>query len=372
MGTAPFVTLVGPTSPYRGGIVQHTTELATRLEDRGLLVEFAAWRVQFPASLHPGQTLPPESAEATKIAAKTTRQLHWQQPHTWVNTARRIARNSETLAIVVSSSLQYPAIRLVTSAFRRARKPRDGRVILIIHNVLPHERRTGDERLMRWTIGCADTVIVHSELEAERARSLGGDDVRAIQLPFHPPSELVPSRHAGGDERFDRLAFLGYVRHYKGLDIALRAVAAASTRAQLVIHGEFWEPIQRYRQLADELEISERIDFRSGFAATAQIMEILSSVDALVLPYRSATASQQPRIAFARGVPVIATDVGALAHDIRHDVDGLVVPVVDTEQRLAAAIDDFYRDEKWLRLRRGVRHVDPNVAWDAYIAEIRS
>lgn len=49
------ITIIGPTHPYKGGIAQHTTELAHRLAARGHDVRIESWSAQYPARLYPGQ-----------------------------------------------------------------------------------------------------------------------------------------------------------------------------------------------------------------------------------------------------------------------------------------------------------------------------
>ena len=54
-----------------------------------------------------------------------------------------------------------------------------------------------------------------------------------------------------------------------------------------------------------------------------EIPALFGAADALVMPYREATASQNALLAFAHGVPVITTTAGALAETVRDGVDGL-------------------------------------------------
>jgi ubiquinone/menaquinone biosynthesis C-methylase UbiE len=94
-----------------------------------------------------------------------------------------------------------------------------------------------------------------------------------------------------------------------------------------------------------------------------------ADVDALVLPYRTATGSLGVWTAFEFGVPAIATRAGHLADDVRDGVDGFVVDSDDVGQ-LADALNRFYQPGVPERMRREVRPVDPGPYWDRYLAAV--
>src|SRR5215469_13348445 len=53
------IAIIGPTHPYKGGIAQHTTELAHRLTHAGNDVEIVSWRNQYPF-FYPGVQFVPD------------------------------------------------------------------------------------------------------------------------------------------------------------------------------------------------------------------------------------------------------------------------------------------------------------------------
>jgi glycosyltransferase involved in cell wall biosynthesis len=99
------------------------------------------------------------------------------------------------------------------------------------------------------------------------------------------------------------------------------------------------------------------------------VPRLFADVDALVLPYKSATGSQAVWTGFEFGVPVIATTAGHLADDIRDGVDGLTVPP-DDPAALAEALARFYAPGVAERMRAAVRPVDPGPYWDRYLAAL--
>ncbi|MDF5751183.1 glycosyltransferase family 4 protein [Spongiactinospora sp. TRM90649] len=345
------IAIVGPTYPYKGGGAQHTTELAHRLSAMGHDVVIESWRAQYPAFLYPGQQTI-DSPEGTPYP-DVRRVLDWRRPDGWVRRGRRM-RGADLVVLTLLSPVQVPAYLGVLAGIGR-RTP----VVALCHNVLPHERKPYDKPLMKALLKRVDRVLVHSDEQAGLARGLTAAPVAVATMPPH-----LPSRTPGlaGARVHRRLLFFGIVRPYKGLDLLLRALPDGIS---LTVAGEFWGGLDTTRALIGELGIAERVELRPGYVAAQEVPELFARADALVLPYRNATASQNVWLGHEHGVPVIATRVGALADNVTDGVDGLLVEPGSAEA-LRAAIERFYEPGEPERLRSGVKAVDPAPLWDAY------
>ena len=357
------IALVGPAHPYKGGGARHTTELAHRLAAAGHDVIIESWRAQYPARLYPGQQTVdvPEGAPYPR----TRRRLAWYRPDGWLAEGRRL-RPADLVVFAYLTPLQAPPYLAIMS--RLGRKPRTA---VICHNVLPHERRPGDVALTRALLRRADTVLTHSAAQAAQARELAPDaTVRTVAMPAHLPASASQTQ---GTERAEvsapastHLLFFGIVRPYKGLDVLLTALAQAPPHVTLTVAGEFWGDITETGNLIAELGLADRVALRPGYVPADQIPALFGAANALVMPYREATASQNALLAFAHGVPVITTTAGALADQVRDGVDGLTC-APDDEKDLLRALDEISDPETARRLRAGVRPVDPEPGWAAYL-----
>jgi glycosyltransferase involved in cell wall biosynthesis len=156
------------------------------------------------------------------------------------------------------------------------------------------------------------------------------------------------------------------VRPYKGLDVLLRAMAGAPGNLTLTVAGEFWGGTRETEKLVAELGLGARVTLRPGYLPAGEIPALFAEADALVLPYREATASQNALLAFSYGVPVITTTAGALADLVRHGVDGLTCAPGDVAD-LARALTIISEPDTARRLRSGVRAVDAEPWWNAYL-----
>jgi glycosyltransferase involved in cell wall biosynthesis len=369
------IALVGPAHPYKGGGARHTTELAHRLAAAGHNVIIESWRAQYPARLYPGkQTL---DAPEARPYPRTHRRLAWNRPDGWAAEGRRL-RSADLVVFALLTPLQVPAYLVILAGLGRG--PARPRTVVICHNVLPHERRPGDVALTRALLSHVDTVLVHSAEQAAEARKLVPDvPIVVARMPPHLAA-AVPAAPAADheDPSAERsvvpasgqatcnLLFFGIVRPYKGLDVLLRALAQAPEHVTLTVAGEFWGGTGETEKLIVALGLQTRVTLRPGYLPADQIPALFEAADALVLPYREATASQNVVLAFSYGVPVIATTAGALAEAVRDGVDGLTCAPGDVDD-LARALTAISVPETAASLRSGVRAVDPEPYWAAYL-----
>ncbi|WP_242889324.1 glycosyltransferase family 4 protein [Actinomadura litoris] len=350
------IAVVGPAFPFKGGGAHHTTELAHRLSAAGHEVVIESWRAQYPRFLYPGQQTISEP-EGEPFPG-TRRRLDWRRPDGWWRTGRSL-RERDLVVLAVLSPVQVPSYLGILGGLRRGSP-----VVALCHNVLPHERKPYDVPLMRRLLRRVDGVLVHSEAQADLARGLTGRPVRVAEMPAHLPASAKPAPPDGKVRR--RLLFFGIVRPYKGLDVLLRALAAGPDGVALTVAGEFWGGLEETRALIAELGLTDRVELRPGYVPAADVPGLFAAADALVLPYRTATASQNVWMAHEHGLPVIATDVGGFGEQVRDGEDG-VVCAPDDVPALTRALERFYAPGEPERLRSGVRPVDHGPVWAAYL-----
>lgn len=362
------IAVVAPTHPYTGGIVHHSTELAHQLAAAGHDVEMVSWSAQYPAFLHPGTLRVPGGEPEVRVFPNTSRRLAWYDPLSWWRTGVRL-RGFDGVLLVHAATVHVPAYLALLTALRRRRRAAPGpRVVIVAHNVLPHERHRGDSRFVRALFSRSDAVLVHSDELAALAKPLAGDRAQIVvaEIAPHLPVPPVPRRIADPDaEPFERLLFFGTVRPYKGLDVLLDALAQAP-RIKLVVAGDIWSGAAELQAQLVKLGLVERVSLRPGYVAGADIPALFRDVDALVLPYRSGTASQNVLLARAMGVPVIATRSGTLTAQVHDGVDGVLADPDDVES-LSAALKLFYTPGMPAKLRAGVPAVDVESSWNGYI-----
>lgn len=363
--SATTVSIIGPTHPDVGGIAQHTTRLAHELTERGLLAVVESWRAQYPRRARRGLGEVALERPELPLPPRVRRGLAWYSPLSWIRAGRRLRGAGLVLFTVVTPFHAIPFLVV------RAAAGRAGLHGALVHNVVPHEGSPLDRLLMGALLRRMDLVLVHSREQAALAAGLRvrGDALAVAPLP--PPGISTPSRRAplprleGAEEL--RLLFFGMVRPYKGLDLLIRALPGAPG-ARLIVAGHFWEPVGRYRGLADRLGVADRVEFEPGYVEAQHISSLFARADVLVMPYRSASASIVPAMAFAHGRPVIATSVGSLREAVADGVTGAIVPPGDVDA-LTAAIRRLSERPALAALAAGVASAEhaPEEAWRRYV-----
>ncbi|GGL09280.1 glycosyltransferase family 4 protein [Planomonospora parontospora] len=360
------IAIVGPTYPYKGGGAAHTTELAHRLRAAGHDVVIESWKAQYPSFLYPGrQTADTPDGEPF---GNVRRVLDWRRPDGWIACGRRL-RSADLVVLAVLSPVQVPPYLGILYGLRRRAKAVAPRVVALCHNVLPHERKPYDTPLMRALLRRVDGVLVHSQAQAELARALAPAPVTTAQMAPHLPAGARERAEPDTGRRVHRrLLFFGLVRPYKGLDLLIRALPEG---VALRVAGEFWGGQAETEALVAELGLTGRVELRPGYVAAEDVPGLFEDVDALVLPYRSGTASQQVWLGHEQGVPVIATRVGTLGDHVTDGVDGLLAEPGSVES-LREVLARFYAPGEPERLRAGVKAVDPGPYWAAYVEALVS
>jgi glycosyltransferase involved in cell wall biosynthesis len=389
---APFravrIALIGPAHPYKGGGARHTTELARRLADAGHDVVIESWLHQYPVGLYPGGQQTVDVADGEPFA-NTRRRLSWRNPLGWWQAGRRLRDMDLVVFALLIPPQAVPYLAILTGlqgAHPGARRGAGPRAVVICHNVAPHESRPADQQLTRWLLRKAGAALTHGPAEAARARELApAASVVMARMPPHLPaaaaevplgdhalSDGIKGTQSSGVPASCRLLFFGIVRPYKGLDVLLRAMARGPDQVTLTVAGEFWGKAEAAtRTLIEELGLTARVTLRPGYVPADEIPARFGAADALVLPYRSATSSQNAWLAFEYGKPVVVTRAGTLADAVRDGVDGVVCEP-DDEDDLLRALVRISAPGEVDRLRSAVQAADPGRYWKEYLEALLS
>lgn len=139
--------------------------------------------------------------------------------------------------------------------------------------------------------------------------------------------DAPPLNRADRSDHPRRFLYAGGLAWQKGVHVAVEALAGVRGDCQLWIAGdEAFDPAYstRLRRLAQKTK-AEQGHFL-GRLSRVQLWQTLAQVDAVLVPslwYE--TFSLIVHEAFAAGVPVVVSNLGALAEAVRHEVDGLLV-----------------------------------------------
>jgi glycosyltransferase involved in cell wall biosynthesis len=146
-----------------------------------------------------------------------------------------------------------------------------------------------------------------------------------------------------GTESSVLIGCFGRLSSEKGQDILLEAlamVAETHPHVSLLFVGDGPER-EALQKRSEELGLTARVFFQ---AHTTAIRDCYEAIDLLVLPSRSEGLPNVVLEALSLGVPVVATDVGAIGEVITHRKTGWMVPPNSPEE-LARGIQEALSDE---------------------------
>ena len=215
--------------------------------------------------------------------------------------------------------------------------------ILECHNVFPHESGPFDRWLLKFATGPMDSFIAHSEkVRNDLAPFASGKRICVSPLPV--PAEFAADANQTRNGR--TILFFGMVRKYKGLDVLLAAMpkVLAQIECKLLIAGEFYDSIDKYRRMIQEFGLEQHVSIDNRYIPNEEIVGIFNSADVLVMPYLAATQSGVSGIARANGLPLIVSRSGGLPEVVIENETGLMFPVGDSNA-LAEQIVAYFNNK---------------------------
>ena len=356
------IALVSPFSPLKGGIAACSEEFSQALHHAGHEVLTVPFKKLYPSFLF--------SLDSSSIPNNARLVLY--NPLTWFSALRHIRRQKPDLLVIAYWGGLLAPLALLFSRFSGVR------TILLLHNLTAHETFVGERALARWLLSSVAGVVTLSQTVSRQVQHIT-PSLPTLTL-FHPIQQHSLSTLSKEEARQQLtltsdapvLLFFGYVRHYKGLDLLLQAlphVVAQEPTLHVVVAGYFYEPLERYQQLAERLGIARNITFHAGYVPSEQVTALFCAADGVVLPYRAATQSGVVPMAFAYGVPVIVTPVGALSEMVQHNVTGWIANTASPEALADALTAWLANRERWSAMRSSIEAARSNASWERFALE---
>ncbi len=219
------------------------------------------------------------------------------------------------------------------------------RIVLTVHNVLPHEVRPLERQIYAQYYRLAAALILHSQRNGEQLQAMmGGFSEEHLHVVRHGNYEQFRYLETSRQEARARLGlpadarialFFGMVRPYKGLDLLLAAapvVCAACPQALFVVAGQVYEGRAGYEeQIARSGLPVDKLRVHFDYLSMVDLIAHVRAADLIVLPYREIYQSGVLFFAYSFGRPVVATRVGSFPESIEEGRSGWLVDPEDVE-----------------------------------------
>jgi len=250
------------------------------------------------------------------------------------------------------------------------------RLVWTVHNVLPHEPQTSNDRFVtRFTARLASRLIVHSTETVAQLKTLGVDTAKAVVIPHGNYEGMYPvtldrneaRKRLGLAPQERAVLFFGNIRPYKGIEKLLDAFAQLNQAdAQLIIAGKCLDP-QLDKTIRDFAAAHpKQVTYTGKNVPDDAVATYFLAADVACMPFTTITTSGSVVLAATFGVPIVAPRIGAIK-DIPKEVGVLYNPA--QKAALAAALKMVLADdERRARMVKASAAYAKTLDWDTIAA----
>ena len=367
------VTLVGTAHPFRGGIAAFTERLAKAFKQNKDEVRISTFTLQYPKILFPGETQYSSSPKPTDL--DITQEVNSINPFNWIKVGNKIRKEKPDL-VILKYWIPFMGPCLGTIA-RRIRKNKHTKIIAVVHNIIPHEKRFGDNALNKYFVKSVDAFMSMSQSVLDDLKTFDAQKPKLLSPhPLYDNFGAAKTREEALkaldlDTNYNYMLFFGIIRQYKGLDILLKAFADKrlnNGKNKLIVAGEFYEDDTVYRDLIKKYQLEDAIVLATRFIPDEEVVNYFCAADIIVQPYKHATQSGVTQIAYHFEKPMLVTDVGGLKEIVPHNKVGYVTN--PNEKEVADALVDFYQNNRAEEFFVGVKDEKQKYSWQTMVDNI--
>ena len=369
------ITILSTAFPYRGGIAVFTERLAIAFQTEKDDVSISTFSLQYPNFLFPGKSQYSSSEKPQDLAIE--REVNSINPINWIRIGLKLKKQRPDILILKYwTPFLSPCLGTIS---RIVRSNKHTKTIVVIDNLIPHEKRFGDHLLNSYFVNSVDGFVAMSESVFNDLSQFDADKKKVLGV--HPlydnfgkaKSKEEAIENLGLDKNYKYILFFGIIRKYKGLDILLEAFADNRLKNQnlkLIVAGEFYEDAKPYHDLIKQYNLADSVILATKFIPDKQVVDYFCAADIIVQPYKQATQSGITQIAYHFEKPMLVTNVGGLNEIVPHDKVGYVCE--PNANDVANHLADFFSKNKEVLFIEGVKEEKSKYSWDKMIENIKS
>lgn len=364
------IAILGSAHPLRGGLAAFNERLAQQLQQQGHEVVIYSFSLQYPSFLFPGKTQFTDEPAPAALNIRTA--VNSVNPLNWLKVGGEMNRELFDL-IIVKYWLPFmgPAFGTI---LRKAKKNKHTRVLCIVDNIIPHEKRPGDEKFTRYFINAVDAFVTMSKDVLKDVRTFTDKPAFFTPHPIYdsynePVSKQEACAKLNLDSEKKYILFFGFIREYKGLDWLLEAMADERIRnsgIELIAAGEYYDKTVEANNnaIVEKHKLHDIVHLKTDFIPNSEVRYYFSAADLVVQPYKHATQSGITQIAYHFGKPMVVTNVGGLAEVVP---DGKVGFVAEPDPiSIADAILKFYQPGSIPDLHEHILAEKRKYSWETF------
>lgn len=251
------------------------------------------------------------------------------------------------------------------------------KVLALTDNIIPHEKRIGDVQFTNYFVKSCDGFIAMSKtvLNDISKFSKNENKVYSPHPMYETYGQAVSMREAREKLNLNAtdniVLFFGLIRHYKGLDILMEAMAHPKIKEQnikLLIAGEFYEDKQPYLDLIQTHALQDQIILHDTFIANEDVRYYFCASNLVAQTYRNATNSGVTMVGYYYEKPMLVTNVGGLAEIVPNEKCGYVVE--NSIPLISEKILEYFVKNKEEEFTINVRAERKRYEWKEFISSL--
>ena len=367
------IIIVGTAYPYRGGLAVYNERLANEYIKLGYNVEIYTFNLQYPNFLFPGKTQYSNEPAPTNLTI--FRKINSCNLFNWIKVGREIKRKQPEI-MITKFWLPFMAPCLGTIE-RIVRKNKKTKVISILDNIIPHEKRFGDKLFAKYFVNSTDGFVAMSKSVLNDVELF--DNHKPKLFCPHPLydnfgeriSRQTAIKKLGLDVNIHYVLFFGIIREYKGLDLLIDAFKEDRLKklnVKLIVAGEFYDDSTPYYDQIKKNNLEDRIIMKSDFIPDSEVNKYFCASEIIAQPYKTATQSGVTQIAYHFEIPMLVTNVGGLPEIVP---DGKVGYVVNKNSKdIATSLIDFFTNHRQGEFVQNIKVEKLKYSWKNMIEAI--
>ncbi len=357
------VAILGTHEPRRCGIATFTTDLAAAIRQAAPKVQVDVMAMSDEAYDYPPGVvahIPVADRRAYSLAAETLNHSHFD---------------------VLSIQHEYGIFGGQCGAYLLdLLKKVDIPVVTTLHTILRHP--TDDQRaVLDEIIELSDRLVVMSHTARDLLSEVHGVDLKKVDYIPHGIPKISPTagrtlRAKLGGKGPILLTF-GLLSPDKGIEDVIRALPRLSSEhpdTKYLVVGATHPHIkatmgEKYRQglveLANELEVSNHVEFVDEFVSIERLVEYLSATDFYITPYHNPMQITSGTLAYSMGAgKVVISTPYEYAKEVLAEGRGVIVPFRNPGAIADAVLTSCSHDADQFEMSFRAREYGSRMYWD--------
>lgn len=362
--------IISTAYPYRGGISDSTHSLVNEMSNQNINCEVWTFKLLYPKLIFPGKTQ--YSQEVFKSNFKILREINTLNPVNWILTARKINKISPKKIVfrywTPLLSIPYFIISIILK--------NKIKVLGLVDNWSGHETILFESFFRKLFLQSCSRFIALSENIGE---SLKQNTKKSVLTLFHPINSHLPVKISKGEAlsnlnlpQNQYILFIGLIRRYKGVEILIKAfhyISKEKEDLKLIIAGEFYDDINKYKELVKRKDLEEKIIIDDSFLESSRIRDYICASDVIVQPYKKASQSGITPVAYFYDKPLVVSNIEGLKEIIINDQSGEVFD--KTSANLATAIKNCINPESNRNYSNNIANSKAKYSWSRFVKKMR-